>query len=102
MRPTTWIIGVPVALAAIWIAVANRAPVVLSLDPFAQDAPAVAVQMPLYVLIFLSVLFGVLLAGLAIGFRRAARRGAEIAGAAQTRVAALLPQRLRKTKNRAP
>jgi uncharacterized integral membrane protein len=99
MRLSTWIFGVPVALAAVWIALANRAPVILSLDPFSQESPAISVEMPLYLLLFAAVLIGVLLGGLAIGFRRAARRGAELAEAASARAATLLPQRLRKPKS---
>ncbi len=98
MRLTTWIVGVPVALVAVWLALANRAPVILSLDPFSQESPAIALQMPLYLLLFAAVLVGVLLGGLAIGFRRAARRGAELAQIASARAATLLPSRLRKTK----
>ena len=98
MRFTTWIIGVPVALVAIWIALANRLPVVLSLDPFSQSAPAMTVQMPLYLLLFAAVLAGVLLGGFAIGFRRVARRSSELVDAASQRAANLLPARLRRTK----
>jgi uncharacterized integral membrane protein len=98
MRLTTWIIAIPAALCAIWIALANRHAVILSLDPFSQDTPALTVQMPLYLLLFLAVLAGVLLGGLAIGFRRVARRGAEMAQAAGARASSLLPARLQKTK----
>ncbi|HXC55220.1 MAG TPA: lipopolysaccharide assembly protein LapA domain-containing protein [Rhizomicrobium sp.] len=98
MRLTTWIVAVPVALLAIWLALANRQPVVLSLDPFSQSAPALTLQMPLYLLLFLAVLIGVLLGGFAIGFRRVARRSAELADAASARAASLLPARLRRTK----
>src|ERR1700712_498432 len=98
MRVTTWIVGLPVALAAIWLALANRPDVVLRLDPFSQDAPAVTVQLPLYLLLFLAILAGVLLGGFAIGFRRVARRSAEVAGAATARATSLLPARLRGTK----
>src|SRR5258707_15632019 len=98
MRLTTWIVGIPVALAAIWIAVANRRAVVLSLGPFSQDAPALTVQMPLFLLLFLAVLAGVLLGGFAIGFRRVARRGAELADAASAKASSLLPAALRKPK----
>ena len=98
MRLTTLIVGVPVAIAAVWIALANRAPVILSLDPFSQDSPAISLQMPLYLLLFAAVLVGVLLCGLAIGFRRLARQGAEFAQTASARAGALLPPRLRKTK----
>jgi uncharacterized integral membrane protein len=102
MRATTWMIAVPAVLAAIWIALANRAPVTLSLDPFSADLPAVAVQLPLYLLIFLSILLGVLLTGLVLFIRRAMHHGARLAGAAQNKATALLPERLRKTKNAPP
>jgi hypothetical protein len=98
MRLTTWIVALPVAAAAIWIALANRHSVVLSLDPFSRDAPALTVQMPLYLLLFLAILMGVLLGGFAIGFRRVTRRGAELADAATARAKALLPARLGGTK----
>ncbi|HJW39865.1 MAG TPA: LapA family protein [Rhizomicrobium sp.] len=99
MRLTTWIFGIPLALVAVWIALANRAPVIVSLDPFSQDSPAISLEMPLYLLLFAAVLIGVLLGGFAIGFRRVARRGAELADAASVRAATLLPQRLRKPKS---
>jgi uncharacterized integral membrane protein len=98
MRLTTWILATPVALLAIWIALANRRPVLFSLDPFSQSTPSLTVQMPLYLLLFVAVLAGVLLGGFAIGFRRAARRGAELADIATEKAANLLPARLRKTK----
>jgi hypothetical protein len=99
MRLVTWIVGLPVALAAIWIALANRHPVVLSFDPFSQESPALTVQMPLYLLLFAAVLLGVLLGGLAIGLRRMTKRTAELAGAASDKAVALLPAGLRKSKS---
>jgi hypothetical protein len=98
MRLTTWIIATPVAVLAIWIALANRQPVVVSFDPFSRDAPALTAQMPLYLLLFLAVLAGVLLGGFAIGFRRVARRSAEWTDAATAKAKTLLPARLRRTK----
>jgi hypothetical protein len=98
MRLTTWIIALPAALIAAWIALANRAPVLFSLDPFSQDDPALAVRMPQYLLIFLSVLAGLLFGWLALGVRVAARRGTELAQTASGKAVALLPQRLRRTK----
>ncbi len=98
MRLTTWILGIPVALAATWLALANRQAVVLSLDPFSQSAPAVTVQMPLYLLLFLAVLAGVLLGGFAIGVRRVSRISAELVDSAQSRAKGLLPASLRRTK----
>lgn len=98
MRLTTWIIGIPVALAAIWLALANRQPVELSLDPFSQSTPALTVQMPLYLLLFIAILAGVLLGGLVIGARHVARAGTDLMEAASTRAKRLLPASLRKTK----
>ena len=102
MRASTWIVATPIVLVAIWIAVANRAPVTLSFDPFSPDAPALSFQMPVYLLVFLSVLLGVVLSGLAVGIRTLLRGGARLADAAQARATALLPERLRKTKTPAP
>ena len=99
MRLTTWIFGLPLALIAVWIAVANRAPVTVNLDPFSQDNPAISLEMPLYIVLFVAVLIGVLLGGFAIGFRRVARRGAELADTAPTQVATLFPQHLRKSRS---
>jgi len=45
------------------LAVANRAPVTLTLDPFAAD-PAYSLTLPLYAVIFAAVAFGVLLGAL--------------------------------------
>ncbi|MEJ1970625.1 MAG: hypothetical protein WDN03_18660 [Rhizomicrobium sp.] len=98
MRLTTWIIGIPAALVAIWIALANRQAAILSLDPFSQSAPALTVQMPLYLLLFLAVLAGVLLGGAAIGMRRMSQIGADLIDTAAARAKALLPARLRRTK----
>lgn len=98
MRLTTWIIGLPVAIAAIWIALANRQAVELSLDPFSQTAPALTVQMPLYLLLFLAILAGVLLGGFVIGFRHVARVSGEMADSAAQRAKALLPASMRRTK----
>jgi uncharacterized integral membrane protein len=98
MRLTTWILGAPVALLAIWIAVANRQSVVFSLDPFSQTAPSLTAQMPLYLLLFAAVLVGVLLGGFVIGMRRVARRSSELADVVSEKAASLLPARLRKTK----
>lgn len=71
------LIVLPVSLGLIALAVANRHDVSLVLDPFAHDA-ALAVQVPLFVLIFATLILGVLLGGMAVWvkqgrFRRAAR-----------------------------
>jgi uncharacterized integral membrane protein len=73
------LILVPIAIVAIALSVANRQTVTFSLDPFSQDAPLLAIDVPLFVLIFAAVLFGVLAGGVAAWFRqgkwrKAARR----------------------------
>nr|WP_205800057.1 LapA family protein [Microvirga terricola] len=60
------------------LAVANRSPVTLSLDPFSQEAPEFAAQVPLFLVIFAAVAVGVLIGGtatwIAQGKHRRARR----------------------------
>jgi uncharacterized integral membrane protein len=46
------LILLPVAILIVLLAVANRAPVTLSLDPFSQEAPEFAFQLPLFAVIF--------------------------------------------------
>ena len=59
------LILLPVAVLVVLLAVANRAPVTLSLDPFSQDAPEFATQLPLFAVIFAAVAVGVLIGGVA-------------------------------------
>ncbi len=53
-----------VAVVLIALMVANRDPVTLSLDPFAQTAPAAAVEAPMYAFLFAAMLLGVVLGGI--------------------------------------
>lgn len=73
-----WIIGVPVAIIVISFAVANRRWVTLSLDPFSQDAPFAAIDMPLWLLLFVGIFIGMMVGWAASWFaqgkwRKAAR-----------------------------
>ena len=68
-------------VAALVISLANRSPVILSLDPFSSTSPLLSIEMPLYVLLFGFLLMGVLVGGMAawagqVGWRKKARRGA--------------------------
>lgn len=77
-RLTTLLIGLPVAVVLIALALANRHSVALVLDPFRPEDPALSVSLPFFV-----YLFGMLIGGVALGgaatwwsqshWRRAAR-----------------------------
>jgi Mn2+/Fe2+ NRAMP family transporter len=55
----------PVAVLAVLLAVANREPVQLSVDPFTPDAPAFVTSLPLFAVIFAAVMLGVVIGGVA-------------------------------------
>ena len=76
MKLSTYAVTVPAVVIAAVLAVANRQIVQFSLDPTNAEAPAFAVTMPLYLLLFLAVLFGVLLGGLVVAIGRRPRRSA--------------------------
>lgn len=65
---------VPLALAAVAFAVANRQGVTVSFDPFATDIPAFALSGPLFVVIILTVVVGVVLGGVATWFGQGRHR----------------------------
>lgn len=75
----TAIILVPLTLLLVTFAVANRQIVTVSFDPFNSAQPALAATMPLFLLIFVLLILGVLIGGAAAWlrqarWRRAARR----------------------------
>jgi uncharacterized integral membrane protein len=75
----TALVLIPLAIVCIAFAVANRQTVVITLDPFDPGNPALTIALPLFVLILILVMAGVVLGGIAawLGqrkWRRAARR----------------------------
>lgn len=64
------LILVPVTAVLVLLAVANRAPVTLSLDPFNPDAPVYSVSLPLFVVILVAMIAGVLAGGIAAWLRQ--------------------------------
>lgn len=72
MKLLQWLLLPPVVIAALWIAVANRHQVTLSLDPFNPAKPALGMEIALVWLLFAATLAGMLIGGLAvwIGARR--------------------------------
>ena len=74
-----WLVLAPLAIVLIAFAVANRQWVNLSLDPFSSDPPALAISLPLFLVVLLVLILGVIVGGIAawLGqrrWRKAARR----------------------------
>src|SRR5260370_29459936 len=66
------LILVPVAVFLILFAVANRQWTGVSLDPFSSEPPALAIHLPLFLVILLALMLGVIVGGGAawLGHRR--------------------------------
>ena len=73
MKTLIRVLGACIAAVAIWFAVANRGPVVISFDPL-----PVLLELPVYLLVFVVFAIGVLVGGsshwLAAAHRRSAAR----------------------------
>ncbi|MET0721696.1 MAG: LapA family protein [Tardiphaga sp.] len=61
---------IPLAIVFIVFAVANRHAVTVSFDPFNSANPSVGVSMPLFVVIILVAILGVIAGGVATWFRQ--------------------------------
>jgi uncharacterized integral membrane protein len=59
----TAIVLVPLAVVIILFAVANRQMVTVSFDPFSSSTPAYAASVPLFLLIFVVLIIGVIVGG---------------------------------------
>lgn len=59
------LLAVPAAILLVTLAIANRHPVTLVLDPFEPAAPVVSLSLPFYVYLFAAMMLGVLLGGIA-------------------------------------
>jgi len=70
-----------VAAGAAVLAIANRQDVVFSLDPLSQATPAIAVHLPLFLLLFGAIVFGVLLGGFVMAVSRPGASGLRKSGA---------------------
>jgi uncharacterized integral membrane protein len=69
-RVVNWLFLAPVALVAVVLAVANRTPVTLSVDPFAREASALSVSVPLFAVVFLAMIIGVVIGGTAVWWKQ--------------------------------
>ena len=67
-----WLVLAPLAIVLIAFAVANRQWVNLSLDPFSSEPPALAISLPLFLVVLLVLILGVIVGGIAawLGQRR--------------------------------
>ena len=90
--------GLPIVIIVISFAVANRRWVTLSLDPFSQEAPKLAMDLPLWLLFFLGILVGLIIGWIGSWFaqakhRKAARDARAGAAAMQAELAELRRER---------
>jgi len=67
-RVLAWIVLAPVAIVALLFAVANRNWVRVSFDPFSVEAPAYATDLPMFLVIFIALIFGVIIGGISVWF----------------------------------
>lgn len=86
------LIVIPIAVLLIALAVANRAPVPFTLDPFNPGSAGLTVTLPLFVIVFLAVVTGMIIGSMATWlrqgqYRKMARRKATEAEALKARLA---------------
>lgn len=67
----TAVVVIPLAAIIIAFAVANRQVVTVSFDPFSSVNPAYSATLPLFILIFVLVILGVIVGGVAAWLRQA-------------------------------
>jgi len=60
-----WIVLVPLGALIVLFAVANRSPVIVSLDPFSGDNSALAFSVPLFIVMIGCTIIGLLIGGIA-------------------------------------
>ncbi len=58
-----YLIVVPLAIVLVTLGVINRAPVTIALDPFSPADPALALTMPLYILVYGAIILGIIIGG---------------------------------------
>jgi len=67
-RVLAWIVLAPFAIVALLFAVANRSWVTVSFDPFSTQAPAYSADLPMFLVIFIALILGVIIGGIAVWF----------------------------------
>jgi hypothetical protein len=64
-RVLSLIIGFPLGAVLVALAVSNRQPVTLVLDPFRPETPALSIDLPFYAYLIGALVVGVILGGMA-------------------------------------
>ena len=64
-RILSLLIGFPIGIMLVAIAVSNRQPVDLILDPFRPETPALSIELPFYIYLLVALVVGVILGGIA-------------------------------------
>ncbi len=59
----SWFLGLPIAIIIIALSVANRHSVRFSLDPINAASPIISFELPLYLLLLLTVILGIMVGG---------------------------------------
>ncbi len=95
----TLVVVLPLAAVIIAFAVANRQLVTVSFDPFSSTNPAYAATLPLFIMIFVLVILGVIVGGAAAWLRQSHWRRAARQLDGEVR---LLRQELAAIRNRYP
>lgn len=78
-RLVGWLVLVPLCVVLVAFALANRHLVALNINPFGSPAPvdAAGFGVPLFIILYVMLLVGVLLGGIATWFSQGPRRRAE-------------------------
>ena len=69
-RFLTVVVFIPLAIVLIALAVANRAPVAFTIDPFNPGNPGLTASLPLFALLFIALALGLVIGSLATWFRQ--------------------------------
>ncbi len=98
----TVLILLPVAVVIVLFAVANRAPVTISLDPFGGEPPMFAVSLPLFLLLLVVLIVGVIVGGAAAWMRQSRWRRRARRLAAELKASRAETEALRRRLETAP
>jgi uncharacterized integral membrane protein len=95
------VVALPVSVALVMMAVANRHPVAMVLDPFG-GADSLSVDAPLYIIVFTALILGVVIGGVAVWLRQGRHRANARRASREARRANAELEGLRASLNAAP